>query len=474
MFAAFKERISMIFTSLEFLGFFVALLGALSIFRSTKSRIVLLIAASYVFYGAWDPAYLLLIFLCTLSGWGFGILMAGAPSHSKKRLYLWLSIIFSLSMLGYFKYANFFAENVATALDVQWRPAEIVLPVGISFFTFQTMSYSIDLYRGKIPLCRNFSKFMLFVAFFPQLVAGPIVRASEFLPQLERAIRFNYRNFVAGFQIFLGGAVQKVLIADNLSMFVDPVFREPNLYSADTLWLALLGYSVQIFCDFSGYSLMAIGIARVLGFQLPENFRMPYVSLSITEFWRRWHITLSSWLRDYLYISLGGNRRGEVQTKVNLMITMLLGGLWHGASWNFVLWGGLHGLGLAVHKAWSGWEHPLKTTFAYKATAWMATFGFVILLWVPFRSPDFATTLLYYRRLFVHDDGISWMHTASCIILALVAVWHVLYKLNWSWLLQFPARDPFALDRLYPILVTLMLILLFAPINTSPFIYFQF
>ena len=464
----------MIFTSLKFLAFFVVLLCLMGIFRGDKARLYLLIVASYVFYGAWNIGYLVLIFLCSLWGWGLGYLMYQAKSQFRKNFYLVLSITLSLSMLGYFKYANFFTENISDALGMSWEPLDILLPVGISFFTFQTMSYTIDLYRGRIGLCPSFPRFMLFVSFFPQLVAGPIVRASEFLPQLDRHIRLNYLNFITGAQIFLGGAIQKVLVADNLSVFVDQVFLEPTLYSTGTLWLGLVGYSIQIFCDFSGYSLMAIGIAKILGFDLPENFRMPYISQSITEFWRRWHISLSFWLRDYLYISLGGNRKGELHTKINLMITMLLGGLWHGASWNFVLWGGLHGLGLIVHKYWSSWDHAWKETTVYKLCAWATTFLYVILLWVPFRSADFQTTLNYYSGLFSGAPGIAWMHTGSWMVLSAVLVWHLLYLRRNEWLASYPAANPFRAARLYPLIAGLMLIVLFAPLNTSPFIYFQF
>ena len=464
----------MVFTSLLFLFFFAVLLGLFVIVKGDKARIYMLILASYVFYGAWNVGYLVLIFLCSLCGWVFGILMNQATSLPAKRTYLTISITLSLSMLGYFKYANFFAENFAQIVDLDWQAASILLPVGISFFTFQTMSYTIDLYRGKIPLCRSFPKFMLFVAFFPQLVAGPIVRASDFLPQLEKHIKLSWPNLIVGSQLFLGGAIQKVLVADNLSVFVDEVFLDPALFSASTLWLALVGYSIQIFCDFSGYSLMAIGVARILGFKLPENFRMPYVSRSITEFWRRWHISLSFWLRDYLYISLGGNRRGEFHTRINLMLTMLLGGLWHGASWNFVLWGGMHGAGLIGHKYWARWKHPAKESAHYQLLAWFATFTYISLLWVPFRSADFSTTLTYYQRLIPDGSGITWMHTTSLILLVGVIVWHLLYDRGNKWYLTFPTNNPLQAGRLYPIMWSLMLILLFAPLNTSPFIYFQF
>ena len=219
---------------------------------------------------------------------------------------------------------------------------------------------------------------------------------------------------------------------------------------------------------------MAIGIARILGFKLPKNFDMPYISQSITEFWRRWHLTLSFWLRDYLYISLGGNRNGEWHTKINLMLTMLLGGLWHGASWNFVLWGGMHGVGLIIHKIWLSWKHPIKNTIIYQYFAWGLTLTYVILLWVPFRSPDWQTTMLYYERIFSGATGISWMHTGSFIVLSAVSIWHIMYLRNNEWLVSFPSKNVLVTNKIYPILAVLMLILLFAPMETSPFIYFQF
>lgn len=465
----------MIFTSINFLVFLGALLLCFIVIRGTQNRQYLLLFASYIFYGAWNTSYLLLIAFCSVFSWWSGEKIHKASSQHSRKLWLGLSVTVNLGILAYFKYANFFANNVSNLLGLDAPMLNILLPVGISFFTFQAMSYTIDLYRGNINNCSSLPKFMLFVAFFPQLVAGPIVRASEFLPQLNRPIQLRRQDFVVGSQIFLGGAIQKVLLADNLSVFVDPIFANPSLYSAATLWLGLMAYSVQIFCDFCGYSLMAIGVSRLFGFTLMENFRMPYVSLSITEFWRRWHISLSFWLRDYLYISLGGNRKGEFFTRLNLMITMLLGGLWHGASWNFVVWGALHGFALIVHKFWMEIQIPFKQSFIYRTLAWGVTYVFVILCWLPFRSPDFNTTLTYLKRMFSLDTaGIQWLQPQALIILGLVALWHLLYKENVSWLTRYPTQklDSFATKCV--ILAALMLIALYAPLSTSPFIYFQF
>ena len=272
----------MIFTSFDFLLFYACLMLLLIIFKSDVVRQHILLASSYVFYGWWNPAFLLLILACSLQGWYFGLLINRTDNQKKKSLYLFISLTLSLGLLAYYKYAEFIVRNMFGLVGIELETSlDITLPVGISFFTFQTMSYGIDLKRERIRVCKSLSQFMLFVAFFPQLVAGPIVRASEFLPQLLKHIVINRQNLLLGLQLFLGGAIQKVLFADNLSKFVDPIFSDPELFSGGSLWLAVVAYAVQIFCDFSGYSLMAIGVAKTLGFSLPKNFDMPYVARSI-------------------------------------------------------------------------------------------------------------------------------------------------------------------------------------------------
>jgi alginate O-acetyltransferase complex protein AlgI len=473
----------MIFTSITFVAFFTVLMVLFGLIRGTTGRIWLLLAASYVFYANWNVYYVFLIFMYGLWGWGLGLLMYDTPNPRLKKFYFFLSVVLSLGTLAYFKYANFFEENVAALFGVHgWGPIDVVLPVGISFFTFHTMSYNIDLYRGQIAPSRNPVKFFLFVSFFPQLVAGPILRASSFLPQLDQPVRITWPNVVSGTQLFIGGAIQKTLFADSLSIFVDHVYQSPGIYSPGTLWLTVAAYAMQIFCDFSGYSLMAIGVARILGFELPENFRMPYLSQSIGDFWRRWHISLSSWLRDYLYIPLGGNRHGLVRSQINMAITMLLGGLWHGASWNFVLWGALHGVALGVHRAWTGWRNARGKSAenagaAYRVASWALTLVFCCLAWIPFRSPSFDMTLVFLRGLFPNSGGtITWYHTPSLVILAVVIVWHLVYQLAPSINARLPFR-PEELTRWPAMLVlgySILMLILLVPLNASPFIYFQF
>lgn len=465
----------MIFTSIAFLIFFVVLLAMFGVVRGQQGRIHLLLAASYFFYGFWNVKYLALIGFASLFSWWIALKIEAAVDDRQRKRLVQLSVIVSLAILGYFKYTNFFLESVTNLLGLNVELFSILLPVGISFYIFQTMSYTIDVYRRHLTATPHLEKYLLYVAFFPQLVAGPIVRAKDFLPQLDRPIVLTRENFIIGSQIFLGGALQKVILADNLSTFVDPVFAAPDFYSAGTLWLALFAYSLQIFCDFCGYSLMAIGIARIFGFELMENFRMPYNSRSITEFWRRWHMSLSFWLRDYLYISLGGNRRGELRARMNLVITMLLGGLWHGASWNFVLWGALHGVALVVHKYWAGTVSVPRDALWYRLLAWGLTFVFVSLCWLPFRSPDFDTTSLYLSRMFgLESGGVVWMNPYVLMLMAVAVVWHVLYAVNSGWLTQWPRRQIGRVGDLTLIGAALLLIALTAPLNTSPFIYFQF
>lgn len=464
----------MIFSSFEFFIFFTVLLAVLKLAPARFYPHVLL-GASWLFYAAWDVRFLLLIgfvsgvgYVCGLRIWQY------RHAREKSLRALWLGIAAMLAVLAYFKYTNFLIETLAWLVQA---PAErwyqqIVLPVGLSFFTFQVISYLIDVYREEIEPCRSARDFFLYVAFFPQLVAGPIVRARDFLPQLQQHISLNSGYMYLGAQVFALGFVQKIFVADRLSAFVDPVFATPVMYDAFTLWLALLAYAVQIFCDFSGYSHMAIGIALMLGFRLPENFRMPYLATSIADFWRRWHISLSSWLRDYLYIPLGGNRGSLPHTYVNLMLTMLLGGLWHGASWNFVLWGGLHGVALAVHRAWrsAGMSMPWWL-------GWPLCFLFVLLTWVPFRSGSFAQTLEYYSGL-VGAAGVMWIAPQVVILLLLVLLVHVVMagRQQWisAWHPGWPTEEGARTAHVLVWFWLVMLLLIWAPVNSSPFIYFQF
>ncbi len=465
----------MIFSSLTFLVFFALVLALYAALKGDQARRRVLLLGSYVFYGWWDWRFLFLMAGSSLWSWWWGNRLHPLPDGKRRSRLLVVALCGDLGALAFFKYANFFIESFCVAFDVRSAGAlNIILPVGISFFTFQSMSYTIDLWRRRLEPCHDAEKFLLFVSFFPQLVAGPIVRAQEFLPQLERRITTTRRDISIGAQQFLLGLVQKIVVADNLSFYVDPVFATPSAYDTATLWGAIAAYTLQIFCDFSGYSLMAIGVARVLGFRLPDNFRTPYLAASITDFWRRWHMSLSFWLRDYLYISLGGNRKGRTRTDVNLLLTMLLGGLWHGAGWNFVLWGGMHGLGLLVHKHWrraTGERRPP----GYGVLAWATTLLFVVLLWVPFRCATWAHTADFVAGLFSTGPGIRWLHSPSLLLIGAMAAWHVIYLRPDSRLARaLPSEDPGGWPALWLTGLLLLAVLMFAPFQASPFIYFQF
>ena len=400
----------MLFYTPQFLIFFAILLLTLLVVARSQPRKLVLLIGSYVFYMWWNPAFILLILFSTFVDFLVGRRMVATQDDSTRRLLLGISLTANLGMLGFFKYADFFGDSTLYLLrllgyEASWVTLNITLPVGISFYTFQTMSYTLDLYRRQIPASRSPLDFALFVAFFPQLVAGPIVRAADFLPQLRNPVRLHCNQQTV--LLILRGLAKKVLIADNLSVFADQVFSAPELWPSLIIWLGTICFAVQIYCDFSGYSDIAIGIARILGFALPPNFDHPYVARNPSDFWRRWHISLSSWLRDYLYISAGGNRRGRLMTYRNLMLTMLLGGLWHGASWNFVVWGLLHGLLLVGHRAWSEWRGARGRT---AGTGGLATLVstlsmqfFVLLTWITFRLTDFGDMTVALRKFVFFD-----------------------------------------------------------------------
>ncbi len=457
------------FNSLSFVIFFIVVYGLLIILKNEKHKKSLLLVASYFFYGYWDYRFLSLIGFSTIVDYFVGKKLD--EDKIDRKLLIIISLVINLGLLGVFKYFNFFIDSFNSVFGGNLSSLNIILPVGISFYTFQTLSYSLDVYRRKINHVDSLIDFALFVSFFPQLVAGPIVRAKDFLPQLKNKIVLSSDNYLIGFQIFLFGAVKKVLIADRLAYYVDNVFVSPRVFDSLTIWLAVVSYAVQIYADFSGYSDMAIGISRMLGFTLPKNFDVPYVARNITEFWRRWHISLSSWLKDYLYISLGGNRKGRIRTYLNLLITMVLGGLWHGASYNFVLWGTLHGLALAIHKFYMEFIEK-NTKVKLFPLNWIATLMFVSTLWVPFRAESFSLTLDILKKMYIFSDGISYLYFYSLVMIPLVSASHLFKVLaRKDDYLYFKSISPMSFGV---VLSIVLMLLLFSPSTPSPFIYFQF
>ncbi|MFQ5502281.1 MAG: MBOAT family O-acyltransferase [Phycisphaerae bacterium] len=489
----------MIFSSWLFAFFFLTVFGIYWSLRTRRARHLLLLAASYLFYMSWNPWLVSLIIGSTLLDYFVGRAMGNTSRARRRKWLLTASVVGNLGVLAIFKYADFFVLSlretlVSIGIQANLSTLSIILPVGISFYTFQTLSYTIDIYRGKLRPIRSFIDFALFVAFFPQLVAGPIVRASEFLPQLETLKRFDWRRLETGTVLFMVGLTKKVLIADNLAGLVDPVFADPTQFATRDLWLAMFCYGGQIYCDFSGYSDMAIAVAGVLGFDLRLNFANPYLATGLSDFWRRWHISLSTWLRDYLYIPLGGSRFGRFLTMRNLMITMLLGGLWHGASWTFVIWGAIHGIALIVSKVWGDCTRKTRAgpigRHVRTVACWAATLLVVHVAWVFFRcqpviprgavEPEPTLVALERATYFVThlivpapvEHPIWLMNKLPMVcLLALMACMH-LYE-EWVRRGRPALRLPAPVAGLGYAAWIIALVLLSSD-NINPFIYFQF
>lgn len=483
----------MTFLTPEFLILFIITFGLMLPLRGRTARQFILLAASYVFYAYWDVRFLVLLILQALIVYMGSLFIEkhrGTNPRCTKAV-TGICVALVLGFLGFFKYFNFFTDSIAGLTgENPFSGLNIILPVGISFYTFQSISYVVDVYRQKITARTSFLKVSLYISFFPQLMSGPVVRASKFLPQLDENPAITWKHFAEGCQIFLMGAIKKVVIADRLSVCVNAVYDAPAAYSGLSILGAVIAYSIQIYCDFSGYSDMAIGVARVFGYDLGRNFNLPYLSRNMTEFWKRWHISLSAWLQEYLYISLGGNRKGKIRTYVNLMLTMILGGLWHGASWNFILWGALHGSALVVHKLFMAWRKrkksvidgavsdtcvtPGRTTGFKTLLSIIGTYAFVSLCWIFFRADSFDTAWLIISRMITMAEGISY-HYIYTIIFAL-ALWAIhiycYFKTNKEG--TYILLD---LNKFLPKVIFILLVLLtaaFAYQGNGAFIYFQF
>lgn len=457
---------------MEFAVLFGALLAALLLVRREAGRRLLVLGVSCVFYGWADWRFLALLGVVTVVDYSIAKAIAGSDAPRFRRWLLAGSVATNLGLLFVFKYFGFFTANLAR-LGVPVTVLEIALPVGISFYTFETLSYVIDVYRGTAEPARSLLDYAVFITFFPRLVAGPIMRARQFLPQLESGVVLSLDNFAAGAQLFALGAVKKMVFADGAAVFVDNIYQYPKQFSPLAVWLAVFCYSIQILCDFSGYTDMAMGLARILGIQLPPNFALPYTAQSLTEFWQRWHISLSTWLRDYLYIPLGGNRSGTVRTYVNLMVTMLLGGLWHGANWNFLAWGGLHGFYLVVERRlWGGRLEPAPWTSPWAWVRATGCFLVVSLTWVFFRSPGLAATVRIWKKLlFLDNSGVFWVFWPGCAAAGAVIAGGLLSRLFAVEIRPLPARSPLLPAAL---LLAAVAVLVLMPVKSSPFIYFRF
>ncbi len=479
------ENDTMIFNSLTFLvfiGVFLPIYFALK----DRTRLWLCLLGSYFFYGWWDWRFLSLIITSTLIDYSVGLMLKKTEDQLRRKRLLIISLVVNLGFLAFFKYFNFFIASfqdlmLSIGITPSFNTLHIILPVGISFYTFQSMSYTIDVFYKKIPVERDFLRFATFIAFFPQLVAGPIVRAKEFLPQFQKNRSFEWDRFNSGLGQMLWGFFKKVAVADSLAPFVDQCFAAPEAFSSIHLLLGVIFYSFQIYCDFSGYSDIAIGLARIMGFDFPDNFRTPYFSKNFSEFWTRWHITLSSWLRDYLYIPLGGNRHGTFNTYKNNMLTMLLGGLWHGASWVFVFWGFLHGLYLIVQRLAGPYFGRLMDLIRVPPIGKnginiLIVYFFTCLAWIFFRSPDFLTATTIIGSIgslenFRPESIINqfWAVKGVLLIGLLLLVEMANFKFNFSKLiLNQPAF------RVLSFATIIWMIAFFGTFGSNAFIYFQF
>ncbi|QDU71621.1 MBOAT family O-acyltransferase [Mucisphaera calidilacus] len=474
----------MSFDSYTFGLFFLLVLFLHRLPFSWKFKKLNLLWASYIFYAAWNPPMVVLLWISTITDWWVGRWLYVTRGESKRRLLLTVSLLVNLGMLSYFKYASFLLDNFVafvSMLGVAYRPPEldIVLPVGISFFVFQSLSYTFDIYRRREHPTDSFFDYALFVTFFPQLVAGPIVRSATFLPQLGEPRRADAAQLSWGFLLMIVGLFQKVCLADNLlAPVTEAVYDNDVLSNTASAWLGTMAFAGQIYCDFAGYSTTAIGAALCLGFSIPDNFRFPYAACGFSDFWRRWHISLSGWLRDYLYISLGGNRMGQLRTSVNLMMTMLIGGLWHGASWNFVIWGGLHGLYLIVER----WIRNLIPEFEgltgslLRLVAIVVTFLFTCFAWVFFRASAFGDAIAIQSSLLgMPGEGAEMTVSGSRAMSTVAVVGSILlvhYALRGISLEEFMRRSPLFVRWL---IVGLMLFAIAVSTGEDrAFIYFQF
>ncbi|WP_408085143.1 MBOAT family O-acyltransferase [Flavobacterium rhizosphaerae] len=529
----------LLFNTPLFLGLFLVFYGIYILTRNTfRLRLVYVTAFSVFFYYKSSGIYFLLLLMTVSIDYTLSYFLYRETDTLRRKIYLYFSVITNLTFLGYFKYTNFVIGNYNQFFNGHYSFYEIILPVGISFYTFQSISYTIEIYRKEITPAKSYIDYLFFVSFFPQLVAGPIVRAKDFIPQIYAKLKLTREDVNNALFLIIGGLIKKTVISDYISVnFVDRVFDAPNSYTAFENLMATYGYTIQIYCDFSGYSDMAIGIALLLGFTLPENFRTPYKSINITEFWRRWHISLSTWLKDFLYISVGGNRRGTVAgflfpglfflgailwsisyaavssvplvisvsaamlfmltfllsknkeksmvTNVNLLTTMLLGGLWHGPSLRFVVWGALHGMALAIHKLWIEYfpykkdKKPSAPGVLWNVISLLITFHFVVFCWIFFRAKDFSLALDLINNIGrITFEPRQW----QAIILGYQNVF-LLMAIGYSWHFL-PGKVIGVMKKAFDITplfikgiimgLVFWLVYAMASSETQPFIYFQF
>ena len=489
----------MIFNSVGYL-IFLPIVLLIYFIVPNKIKWIVLLTASYYFYMSWNPKYILLLLFFTVFNYLMALMIEKCKKNKQKKMILIICITINLTILFIFKYYNFFIENLNLLLSELGvnggnKLINIILPMGISFYTFQTMSYVIDVYKNKIRAEKRIGIFALFVSFFPQLVAGPIERTDNLLPQFYEKKTFNYIDVTIGLKLMLWGFFKKIVIADRIAVIANTVYNNPYNYSGLPLIIATIAFGIQIYCDFSGYSDIAIGTARIMGFKLVQNFNRPYFSKSISEFWRRWHISLSSWFRDYIYIPLGGNRKGQVRAYANLFITFLISGLWHGANWTFVIWGALHGLYLVIGKI----TKPIRKkvinklnintkSLIFKVLSIFTTNCFVMFAWIFFRANSIDDAMYIVKNLFVNFQltlnlrniiatlfnlGLNNVDTIVIVLSLIILLIVSLIERKGSWVYLIQKKPLIFRFSIYYILIIYVIFFMFY-IGNSQFIYFQF
>ena len=470
----------MLFSSGTFWALFLVFMPLYGLLKRRWWQMAFFVVAfSFFFYYKSSGLFVAMLAGTSLLDWWLSRLMARpGMSKGRRKACVALSLTVSLGILAYFKYANFFLWNIQAMVGGNFQPLDLVLPVGISFYTFQSVSYIIDVYKGRVAPTETWLEYAFFLSFFPALVAGPIVRADYFLPQIRANASATRTEVYAGLWMIILGVVKKAIIADYIAQYNDLIFQTPGGYSGFETLMGIIGYTMQIYCDFSGYSDMAIGIALIMGFKLAPNFNFPYKARNLTDFWRRWHISLSTWLRDYIYIPLGGNRKGTARTYLNNFATMLIGGLWHGAAWKFVFWGAMHGAGLAVHKASKPYLGRVADTWPVKALSWLLTMAVVAALWVFFRADSWADSVTVLASVFrdfspAYIPAFAAARTLWLILMLVIIVAHALPTGFWVRAQKWFVGTPW-LVKLLVFVVVVQLVLELRSESVTPFIYFQF
>lgn len=469
----------LIFTSGTFWVLFLLFMPLYAMVRRRYWQMLLFVVAfSFFFYYMSSGWFVLLLAATSAIDWTVSRMIIKTPVRWKRKLLATISIVLSLSVLAYFKYADFFLWNWNQMVQGNFQPLELILPMGISFYTFRSISYVVDVYKGRVEPTHTWLEYVFFLSFFPALAQGPIVRAEYFIPQIYRHHRATHTELYAAFWLIIIGIIKKAVIADYIGQYTEIFFLNPVGYSGFESLMAVIGYTMQLYSDFSGYSDMAIGLALIMGFRLTKNFNFPYKSRNLTDFWRRWHISLSTWLRDYIYIPLGGNRRGTFRTYLNNFLTMLLGGLWHGAAWTFVFWGAMHGVGLAIHKATMPITRRIPDTWPIKAISWAITMTFVSLLWIFFRADSWSDAWIIINHIFT-DFSLDYIvpfwqvRKTWVIMLTIIILMHAIPTRLTDDISTGFVRSPWIV-KLLIFLVVVQLVIEFAGEEQSTFLYAQF